>query len=166
MQTKRFQLSLLLVLVTTIVTLQANSQPTGQPKSLLAEAPHLKNLLREEMRAVQPAMNRIVNALPQGDWQTVAHTAEAIHNSFIMQQKLTAKDRATLHSLLPEEFIRLDQEFHRQAGKLQLAAEQHDAELSHFYTSKMLGMCMECHRRFAPHRFPQLSGSPLPDRHH
>jgi hypothetical protein len=138
----------------------------GKDKPLLSEVPHLQNLLRQEMQAVLPAMNKIVTALPTGEWHTVATTAEAIHNSFIMQQKLTAKDRELLHRHLPAEFVHLDQAFHQQASKLQRAAEQRDAELSVFYVQKMLGSCMECHQRFAMPRFPELQQKMQPTHHH
>jgi hypothetical protein len=148
----------------TVGLLNAKQPPDNKP--LLSDVPHLQNLLREEMRAVLPAMNRIISALPTGDWQTVATTAGAIHNSFIMQQKMTTADRKLLRARLPAEFVRLDQAFHQQANRLQQAAIQHDAELSVFYVSKMLGSCMQCHQRFATSRFPALKSKPQHDIQH
>jgi len=142
------------------------AEPANKHKSLLADVPHLQNLLRQEMQAVLPAMNKIVTALPTGDWHTVATTAQAIHNSFIMQQKLTDNDRELLQQYLPAEFVRLDQAFHQQASKLRFAAEQHDAELSVFYVQKMLSSCMECHQRFAAQRFPALQQKLQATHHH
>jgi hypothetical protein len=152
----RILIILSLIVGLSIPTELLSAEQHSRTKPILFKVPHLQNLLREEMRAVLPAMNKIVTALPIGDWQTVATTAAAIHNSFIMQQKLTAKDRELLQQNLPDDFIHLDQTFHRQANKLQQAAERHDAELSVFYVSKMLNSCMDCHQRFAPQRFPNL----------
>ncbi len=123
---------------------------------LLSDQPHLQTLLRDEMRAVQTAMNTLVTALPQGDWPTVAITAKAIHDSFIFQQKLTPKDRDILHHSLPAAFIHLDQGFHQRAIKLHEAAADNDAELSLYHYARLLETCVQCHQRYATHRFPGL----------
>ncbi|MDR9437302.1 MAG: hypothetical protein RI563_10485 [Thiohalophilus sp.] len=123
----------------------------------LANEPELRGLLQQEMQALQEALATISTALPQGQWHTVAETAGQIHDSFILQQQLSADARKTLHQTLPEGFIRQDQAFHQQAKKLQHAAESRDAELSLFYYSKMVESCVSCHSRFATHRFPSLT---------
>ncbi|MFP3873099.1 MAG: hypothetical protein ACLFQT_11670 [Thiohalophilus sp.] len=123
---------------------------------LLAGQSELRQLLQQEMQALEKAMAALSRALPQGQWHDVGKTAGQIHDSFIFQQKLTAKDRKTLQQTLPEGFIRQDRAFHQQAKKLQHAAESQDAELSLFYYSKMLESCVTCHSQFATHRFPSL----------
>lgn len=130
--------------------------PGVSAQSLLAEQPRLQTLLREEMRALQTGISNIANALPQGDWKTIANTAQAIHDSFIFQQKLTAQDRAHLHHLLPPEFVSLDQQFHQRAARLQAAASAEDADLSLYYYSRLLEACVQCHQQFARQRFPAL----------
>jgi len=151
--------SLILLLFISGLVVYSGSINEEQPltgKPLLSDTPHLQALLIEEMRALQQATNKIVSALPQGDWTTVATSARAIHDSFIFQQKLTAKDRDILHHHLPAEFIHLDQAFHQRAASLGEAAANTDAELSVYYLSRMLETCMQCHQQFATHRFPAL----------
>ena len=122
----------------------------------LANEPELRGLLQQEMQALQKALATLSTALPQGQWHRVADTAGQIHDSFILQQQLSAEDRKTLHQTLPADFIQRDRAFHQQAKKLQHAAESQDAELSLFYYSNMVESCVSCHRQFATHRFPSL----------
>lgn len=164
--TKSAIVSMIVVVSVGISSVGTSGEHNGEAGAVLSAVPHLQKLLGEEMRAVLPAMNKIVAALPAGDWPTIASTATAIHNSFIMQQKLTAKDRELLHQHLPAEFIHLDQTFHRQAKQLHEVALQHDADLSVYYVSKMLALCVECHQRFATSRFPALKTTPQSDLHH
>lgn len=133
-----------------------NAEQQGRSKPLLSDVPHLQTLLREEMRALQQALNKIVTALPQGQWMVVAASAKGIHDSFIFQQKLTPKDKHILHDRLPPEFVHLDQGLHQRAAMLQEAAAHESAELSVYHLSRMVEMCMQCHQRFAVHRFPAL----------
>ena len=132
------------------------NKQSEQHKSVLSDTPRLQSLLREEMLALQKAIHEIVLALPRGEWSVVAINAKAIHDSFIFQQQLTAKDREILHHKLPLDFIRLDQEFHQRAKGLHDAALQQDAELGVFYLSRMLESCLQCHQNYATNRFPNL----------
>lgn len=162
---KRIFLSLLLFAGCCLQPVVAIAEHPITDKPLLSDIPHLQTILREEMRALQQAMSKIVNALPTGDWPTVTNTAQAIHDSFILQQKLTEQDRERLRHL-PTEFVRIDQAFHQQAIKLREAAAAKDAELSVFYVSRMLDKCMQCHARFAAQRFPGLQSSEKHTPHH
>ncbi|MDZ7661896.1 hypothetical protein [Thiohalophilus sp.] len=146
---------LLFIVVAASIPMRAALAGTNAP--VLAGQPELRQLLQQEMQALKKAMAVLSQALPQGEWRSVAETAGQVHDSFIFQQKLTAKDRKTLHQALPEGFIRQDRAFHQQARKLQHAAESRDAELSLFYYSKMLESCVTCHSKFATHRFPSLA---------
>jgi len=161
----RHNLYLLLFIIVAVST-PMRTALAGTNTPVLAGQPELRQLLQQEMQALKEAMAVLSQALPQGEWHAVAETAGQIHDSFIFQQKLTAKDRETLHQTLPEGFIRQDRAFHQQARKLQHAAESQDAELSLFYYSKMLESCVACHSQFATHRFPSLTaGASAPDGH-
>lgn len=144
------------VLCGLLIILGMNNAMAETASGPLDREPRLRQLLQQEMQALQDAMGTISQALPQGQWHTVAETADQVHDSFIFQQKLTAEDRKTLHQMLPEGFIRQDKAFHQQAKKLQHAAESLDAELSLFYYSKMVESCITCHSQYATHRFPSL----------
>jgi len=146
----------LLIFIVVIVSIPIRSALAETNTPVLAGAPELRQLLREEMQALKKAVAELSQALPQGEWRSVAETAGQIHESFIFQQKLTAEDRKTLHQTLPKGFIRQDKAFHQQAKKLQQAAESEDPELSLFYYSKMIESCVTCHSQFAAHRFPSL----------
>ena len=141
----------------------AESAATGKP--VLAAAPHLQKLLREEMQALQEAMRTLASALPQGDFATIARTAKAMHDSFIFQQKLTEKDKHLLLEQLPADFVQLDQAFHQRAAKLHAAATSHDIELSVYHGSRLLESCVQCHQQFATQRFPALQAD-TPAHHH
>lgn len=160
MLTRRWLASWLYALAALLLMPGVSAQP------LLAEQPRLQTLLREEMRALQTGISKIANALPQGDWKTVANTAMTIHDSFIFQQKLTAQDREHLHHLLPPEFVSLDQQFHQRAARLQAAATAEDADLSLYHFSRLIESCIHCHQRFATQRFPALQAHSPQTPHH
>lgn len=141
----------------------AESAATGKP--VLAGAPHLQKLLREEMQALQEAMRTLASALPQGDFAAIARTAKAVHDSFIFQQKLTEQDKHLLHEQLPADFVQLDQAFHQRAAKLHAAATSHDIELSLYHHTRLLESCVQCHKSHAAQRFPSLQAE-APTHHH
>lgn len=122
-----------------------------------ALSPELRNLLSQEMLAIQKGMISIIPAYVSGNWQDIETTAENIKNSYLLKQQLSNSQRHELHSLLPDEFIRQDQEFHYRAGMLQHAAKNRKPELVNFYFSKMMESCVSCHTAFAAHKFPDLA---------
>jgi len=88
-----------------------------------------------------------------GQWHQIKSTAENIHNSYILKQKLSAEQRHQLHAALPQEFQTLDGQFHQYAAMLAHAAEEKNTELVHFYIYKMSESCSACHSQFAAQRF-------------
>lgn len=148
------------VLFVVMLGLPGHTMLAQDSPPLLAEHPQLRDLLQQEMRALQQALGTISQALPAGDWQTVAATAKDMRDSFIFQQKLSEQDRKVLHQTLPQGFIHLDKGFHSRADKLRQAAVEHDAELSLFHYSRLVENCMVCHSQYATHRFPSLAGEP------
>lgn len=148
--TRAIVLTVLLGLAPTAAAQQARSP-------LLAEHPELRELLREEMQALLEGLQHISTALAQGQWATVAEHAQAMHDSYILQQRLSPEQRRTLRHSLPAGFMQLDKQFHRYAGRLRDAAVKEDAELSVHFLARAVDTCMRCHRRFAAGRFPGLT---------
>ena len=121
-------------------------------------SPELTGLLQQEMNAILQGMQALVPAIAAGNWQDVAGVGEHMQDSYIMQQQLTDAQREELHRKLPPAFLELDQSFHRAAGMLAHAAQQHNAEVVTFYFYKLTDTCVACHGKFALHRFPGLNG--------
>ncbi|MBQ0730911.1 MAG: cytochrome c [Oleispira antarctica] len=117
----------------------------------------VRGLLKKEMLAVERAMKDIISANAAGNTQAIASIAKQVKDSFILKQSLTKHQKHELHSKLPEDFIRQDQEFHYMAGMLAHAAEMKKPELINFYYSKLFEACSSCHKAYAQHRFPQFS---------
>ena len=113
----------------------------------------LKVVLNQEMNGIEEGMMKIIPAIAAGDWETIAHIAQKIKNSFILKQKLTQEQIEELHHSLPAEFIEMDHGFHATAGKLAHAAHQHDVELVNFYFYKLHSQCTKCHSKYASERF-------------
>jgi mono/diheme cytochrome c family protein len=122
-----------------------------------ALTPKLLDTLREEMRLVLEASGSILTALVYGDHATVAARAQAIHDSFILDQALTAEDRADLEAALPPAFVEIDTAFHRTAAELAAAARAGDAGREVALFGQMVKACADCHGRFAADRFPGLA---------
>ena len=118
---------------------------------------NLRNLLSQEMQALQSGMMSIIPAYISGNWGDIETTAGKMKSSYLLKQSLTENQKKELHSVLPDEFIKKDQRFHYLAGMLEHAAKYEKTELVNFYFSEMNESCVGCHAVFATHRFPALS---------
>lgn len=140
------------------VTLCGNAV-AGQPgQAPLTERldPPVRELLRKEMRALADAVDRIPSRLAQGDWKQVEETGNRIHDSFILKQEMTPDQRRHLQETLPKGFKHMDREFHQQAASLADNAAKKDARAAVNTFRDMLRACVDCHRQYAPKRFPGL----------
>lgn len=118
--------------------------------------PALRILLIEEMRAILEASQQIFSAIVQGQSELVVTQAQAIHDSFILAQKMTDEDRHTLHESVPHEFLALDEAFHKLSADLAEAARGGDQAAQQAIFQQMTESCVACHSRFASSRFPGL----------
>lgn len=128
--------------------------------------PKLQKLFSEEMIAVQAASQQILVGLVAGDHASVAKHAQAIHDSFILDKKLTAQDRKDLDTALPPAFLELDGAFHQLAAKLTEAARHKDMDLQTYYFGRMVESCQVCHSRYATDKFPAYGGKMPPAHAH
>ena len=117
----------------------------------------LRDLLSQEMYALQSGMKSIIPAYNSGDWGEIETIARKMKDSYILKQSLTESQVTELHSLLPPAFIKEDQKFHYLAGMLEHVAKNKKVELINFYFSEMNESCVNCHALFATHKFPALS---------
>ena len=120
-------------------------------------SPGVLDLLRQEMREISGAVQRIPLALASGDWKVIEDTSAAIRASYILEKALTPSQARELEHALPERFKRLDSEFHHRARALELAAGARDFEVAAFQYSRLLESCVRCHSEYAGSRFPGLA---------
>lgn len=118
----------------------------------------LRALIVAEMVEVESAMHRILSALVRGDLETVATTAQAVHDSFVLAQKLTPDQAEALHEHLPPPFVSLDRQFHGDAAELARTAGAGQAAAAAGVYARMSERCVGCHRAYARERFPGLAG--------
>jgi hypothetical protein len=130
----------------------------------IALSPDVLNLLREEMREIAGGVQGIALSLATADWRSIEETSARIRASYILEKKLTTAQAKELEKALPEQFKRLDAEFHQRADKLGAAAAAHDPELAVFHYSRLVESCVRCHSSFAGKRFPGFA-SPEPMGH-
>lgn len=121
--------------------------------------PKLQGLLVQEMNAVLAASEEILGALVRGEDAVVAEKAQAIHDSFIMQQQMTEQDRKDLMRAVPQAFVERDRAFHELTGELAAAARAGDRTRQHDLFARMVEACSACHARYATDRFPELKGA-------
>jgi len=120
----------------------------------------LRELLQEEMRALLVASHEIQDALIAGDSATVADRAQAMHDSFILEQSLSEGDVEVLHSVFPHDFQELDRELHGLAATLaEQARAGHDPALAQTF-GRMIENCVACHSRYAANAFPMFKENP------
>lgn len=128
---------------------ESHSQQDG-----IVLSPDVLNLLREEMREIAGGVQGVALSLATADWKSIEETSARIRASYIMEKKLTSAQAKELENALPEQFKRLDAEFHQRADKLGAAAAAHDPELAVFHYSRLVESCIRCHASFAVKRFP------------
>ena len=133
-----------------------NHEGTENTEGVEALSDELRDLLSEEMIALESGMMSIIPAYNSGNWGEVETTAGKIKRSYILKQSLTESQVKELHSVLPHAFIEKDQRFHYLAGMLEHVAKNKNSELINFYFSEMNESCVGCHTKFATHRFPAL----------
>ncbi|MFO7529480.1 MAG: cytochrome c [Marinobacter sp.] len=117
----------------------------------------LSQLLQQEMRSVQSAMASIHTAMVTGEHETVATSAQKIHDSFILQQELTEQDRKDLMSAVPEGFVTLDKEFHKLAASLAEAGRKENTNEQRQLYDEMTRNCIACHGTYVSDRFPGVN---------
>lgn len=116
----------------------------------------LRGLLQKEMIEIEAAMKDVYSAIIRGNHELVTEKGQAIHDSFILAQELTAEDRQALKAALPEAFLKLDQKFHGQAEKLAAAGENENTGEQKRLFDRMTDTCVSCHSRFVDERFSGL----------
>ena len=139
------------------------ANPSTGLTSLSAE---LRELLNQEMRAIEAGMKSLVSAIARGDKPQVVQIARQIEASYLLKQNLTPLQMGQLHSAMPAEFLHLDQEFHYFAGMLGYVANENKTELVGFYLGKMVEACASCHAKFAQEKFPGFKRDQQAKAHH
>ncbi|MCK5889690.1 MAG: cytochrome c [Methylococcales bacterium] len=135
----------------------AHTEPKQSPAEGVEALPSdVRQLLSQEMEALQSGMMAIIPAYVSGNWAEIEMIAGKIKNSYLLKKNLTKEQVHALHSILPHTFIEKDKQFHYLAGMLEHAAKNKKPELINFYFSKMNESCVDCHTHFATHKFPAL----------
>ncbi len=166
MKTKRALLVLMafgvVLLAAALTRAELDEDRSGHPvkKTDPAQAlsPELRQLLVKEIQLIDNGMGELLSAISAGNWKTIESIAGKIQHSFILKPQLTDQQLHELHEKLPDEFVRMDVQFHETAGKLAAITHQRDAVLATFYYSRLVDGCVRCHASFAPQRFPGLAG--------
>jgi len=129
---------------------------SGKGETELSLSRNVKRLLSAEMNGIQKGMTVLAIAIPAGHWDQIAQTAGQMKDSYIMNRKLSPKEREELHHSLPAGFQALDRVFHETAGLLKKAASEHNIEMVNSYFCKLNETCVQCHSLYAAKRFPDL----------
>ncbi|WP_163560807.1 cytochrome c [Halomonas sp. NO4] len=122
----------------------------------------LRGLLVKEMIEIEAAMQQTYSAIFQGRHDEVAKLGQAIHDSFILEQSLTAQDRQELKAEVPKEFLQMDQRFHRLSASLAEAGERQDTQAQVETFNRMTESCVACHSRYVTDRFEGLEAQSIP----
>ncbi len=155
---KYLQVLLLLIAVPSLSNAENKNHVTESKheSAITTLSPQLRGLLTEEMKQLQKGMTDILPLYIAGKWNEIVPIATAIEESYVLKKSLSKKQIHELHTKLPDGFIELDQQFHYLSGMLSHASEMRKIELIGFYYAKMTETCVNCHSKFATHKFPQL----------
>ncbi len=145
---------MMFILLVTVTGIQAETKPEKAIGSQLPDA--IRSLLIEEMQAINTGMSKILTGLVSADYELVAQQAQAIHDSFIMAQKMTDEQRQVLKKTLPTAFIEKDKAFHQLSAQLAEAARAGNSQQQLQYFQSMQSACVACHQQHATDRFPDF----------
>jgi hypothetical protein len=151
-------LLLIVIMLSSCAHAQEDQVHLGEHKAVtsLHLSPALKQLLLQEMQAVEQGMMSLIPAIASGNWEAIALVGKQIKDSYIIKQNLTDAQIRELHHAVPPAFLKLDQSFHKAAGMLAHAAEMKNADVVNFYFYKLNDACVQCHSQFASDKFPGL----------
>ncbi len=130
---------------------EQNSEPVA-PKL----TPKIQDLLRKEMVSINDASQEILEALIAGDDERVALLAQQIHDSFILEQSMTAEDKKHIMTVAPKGFIQMDKTFHEISAELAKAARAGDRPMQQQHFGHMIEACSACHAQYSTDRFPEF----------
>ncbi len=152
-------IGMLLLFGASIPMLTAGENHPAETRSSteIAFPQEVKELITQEMQALQQGMHEIVPAIVSGDWEQLEKTGRQMRDSYIMKQQLTKAQKQALQASLPKRFKEVDRDFHRSTEMLSKAAEQRDMEMVIFHYSKITAACVNCHSQYATQRFPALA---------
>ena len=145
---------MMFLLLITVTGIQAETNPEKAVGSQLPDG--IRSLLIEEMQAINAGMANILTGLVSADYDLVAQQAQAIHDSFIMAQKMTDEQRQVLKKTLPTAFIEKDKAFHQLSAQLAEAARAGNSQQQLQYFQAMQSACVACHQQHATDRFPDF----------
>ncbi|WP_435099411.1 hypothetical protein [Arhodomonas sp. AD133] len=118
--------------------------------------PQVRSLLVQEMNAILDASEAILGAIVRGQDDVVATKAQAIHDSFVLRQEMTAENRKAFMEAVPPSFVKRDRAFHRLTAELAAAAREENRVRQRRLYAEMIEACTACHSRYASDRFPRL----------
>ena len=125
----------------------------GQELTLSRE---FQRLLAAEMNAIQNGMTDLVMAIPAGQWDTIVVTARSMNETYIINKKLSGKEKAEFESSLPKGYRDIDTDFKELTSGMIHAAEQRNMEKVSVLFHRLMENCLQCHSQHAKTRFPDL----------
>ena len=146
-------LSTIILLFIILPISHAENKNTG----VTSLSPQLQQLFSKEMIQLNQGMKKIMDAYISGQWNIIASIAKKMEGSYVLRQNLTKSQMLELHSKLPKQFLKLDEEFHYYSGMLSHASEKKKTELIGFYFSKMSETCVSCHSLYATSKFSSFN---------
>ena len=137
-----------------------NKIQVDNKKIVLTLSEDTRQLLQKEMKLLEEGLKKLVTAYISGDWKTLQTVGSKLQGSYLFKQQLTQQQKKELKQKLTADFIEKDREFHYLAGMLSNAAKIKKTELIGFYLAQVSDACVQCHRTYAIHRFPNLNEKP------
>lgn len=151
---KPLQFAAIPLFLVLVAAAMAGENPSGKDNVGSNLPPRVRGLLIQEMNAILGATRNILDGLVRGQHAVVASNAQAIHDSFILEQQMTEKDRQALMRAVPERFIERDRAFHQLSASLAEAARNGNSARQRALFADMVEACAACHTHHARQRFP------------
>ncbi len=115
----------------------------------------LKPSLGRAMQESELVMKGLLSAYISGQFDVVARIAARLQSG-LLGKPLASEQQKGLKLLYPEGFFKQEARFYQQARQLEQAAVKKQLDLMGFYYYQLVDSCVDCHRRYALERFPQL----------
>ena len=119
----------------------------------------MRDNVKSAMKKNEISLAKIAISIPQGDYKTISEEAYNIDKKYAIESELSPDQSNEYLSLIPIDFIFMDQSFHTYVDSLVSSAKDRDLENTLIQFDLTMRTCVDCHYDFAKSKFPELAKS-------
>ncbi len=134
---------------------------TLKPVEVFNTISGMRDNVKSGMKKNEISMAKIAIAIPRGDYESIVEEADKIDRKYAIESELSPDESNEYLSLIPIDFIFMDQSFHTYVNSLVSSAKEKDLENTLIQFDLTMRSCVDCHYDYAKERFPELARSEI-----